>query len=137
MSPMEQTASDYVRTATHPTYRWEFTYLMKDGLVMQLHIHHSENPEYFSLVADYLAAIQQGLQHLLLRELLPEGLAKDKNGIETQLIHHINLARPDLIVQYRLMAKIWAEALCVQTAVALHASSTVPVAPDLPAAPDQ
>ena len=134
---MEQTASDYVRTVTHPQYRWEFTYHLKDGLVMSVHIHHSNDPEYFSLVADYLAAIQQGLLHLLPRVFLPAGLAKDKDGIETQLIHHIRLARPDLIVQYRLMAMTWAEALCVQTAVALHASSTAPEASGLPSATDQ
>jgi len=130
MAPMEQTPNSYVRTAIHPIHRWEFSYHMQWGTVASLTIHHDGDPESMAIIADYLVAVQQGLQHLLMRELLPEGLAITKDAIMNQLTHHIKLARPDLIDQYRLMAMVWAESLCVQEAMAIHAAEAAPVAPE-------
>ena len=87
MAPMEQTTNSYVRTATHPIHGWEVSYHLKEGLVAQLRVHQTGDPDYISVVADYLIAVQQGLRHLLVQQLLPEGLATTKDGIMNQLNH--------------------------------------------------
>ena len=126
MVPLPQTPNSYVKTATHRTRGWEFSYHMQNGFVASLSVHQSGDPQYLSVIADYILAVQQSIEHLLVRELLPARLASTKAGIMNQLTNHISLARPELIVQYKLMELAWAEALCVEEAVAIHQVGTVP-----------
>ena len=91
----------------HPTYQWQYRVWARAGNLDIVEIS-SATENHADLMADYIIA---QTPRTLDGSSLPAGLAATNEALTAQM-NLMHLVRPDLFVQLRLHAMLWASQLC-------------------------